>query len=286
MGKKILITGCSTGFGFEGAKYLAGKGHHVFATMRGIDAKNAEAAERLRSYAQDKRVAIDVLELDVTSDASVAAAVAPLPTIDVLINNAGVGFGGPVEAFSADQVTAQLDVNIVGTVRVSKAVLPGMRAQGSGLIIQLSSIAGRLAVPGFGVYHASKWGLEGLSECMRLELAPFGIDVALVEPGPFSTGFFGNVVRAQDAEAVAAYAHVDAYLQEFTDNVRSAFEEPEAPTDPMLVVETFETLINLPAGQRPLRSVAGLDFGCRALNEAVSPVRQAILSEMGLLESA
>jgi len=286
MHRNILITGCSTGFGHEAARYLAGRGHHIFATMRGVEGKNAGAAAALRAFAEAEGVAIDVRELNVTSDASVEAAVAGMPTIDVLINNAGIGYGGPVEAFSADEVATQLDVNIVGTVRMSNAVLPGMRAQGSGLIIQLSSIAGRLAVPGFGVYHASKWGLEGLSECMRLELAPLGIDVALVEPGPFSTGFFGNVVQAQNAEVAAAYAHVDAYLQEFTNNVLSAFEENDAPTDPMMVVKTFEHLIDLPAGQRPLRTVVGLDFGCQALNDAVSPVRQAILNEMGLLESA
>lgn len=135
---------------------------------------------------------LEVVELDVTSDESVDAAIAQTPEVDVVINNAGVGYGGPIEAFTSDDVTKQLDVNIVDTFRVAKAVLPGMRARRSGLIIQVSSVAGRCAFPGCGTYHASKWGLEGLSESMRYELGPLGIDVVVVKPGPFSTNFFGR----------------------------------------------------------------------------------------------
>ena len=210
--KKILITGCSTGFGFRAAKHLAGKGHHVFATMRNIKGKNAESAAELKQFANDKHVKLDVLEMDVTSDESVKLAADQLPVIDVLINNAGLGFGGAVEAFTSKQCLDQLDLNIVGTLRTSKAVLPGMRGQKSGLIIQVSSVAGRGAFPGFGVYHASKWGLEGLSEAMRYELAPLGIDVVLVEPGPFSTNFFGNIVPGTSEEIASAYGHVGEFF--------------------------------------------------------------------------
>lgn len=132
--KKILITGCSTGFGYDSAKYLAEKGHHVYASMRNVNGKNVNPASELKKFADSKNVKIDVIDLDVTSDESVNAA-AQLPTIDVLINNAGFGYGGPVEAFSSTEVLAQLDLNIVGTIRVAQAVLPGMRAQKSGLII-------------------------------------------------------------------------------------------------------------------------------------------------------
>lgn len=202
--KKILITGCSSGFGYDAAKYLASKGHHVFATMRNVNGKNADAANQLRQYASEHGCQIEVHEMDVTSDESVNQAVSQIPEVDVLINNAGSGFGGPVEAFESQQVIDQLDLNIVGTVRTAKAVLPGMRKRKSGLIIQVSSTAGRGAFPGFGIYHASKWGLEGMSEAMRYELAPHGIDVVIVEPGPFSTNFFGNMVSASDPEVAAA----------------------------------------------------------------------------------
>jgi NAD(P)-dependent dehydrogenase (short-subunit alcohol dehydrogenase family) len=280
--KKILITGCSSGFGYDAAKYLAEKGHHVYASMRNVAGKNAEKAKELSDFAKSNDLKIDVLDIDVTSDESVRAAAANLPTLDVLINNAGTGYGGPVEAFTADQCLAQLDLNIVGTLRTAKAVLPGMRKQRSGLIIQVSSTAGRGAFPGFGVYHASKWGLEGMSEAMRYELAPLGIDVVLVEPGPFSTNFFGNMTTPADADAAADYAHVAEFGEKFGESARSLFEDENAPTDPMVVVEIFEKLINTPAGNRPLRTIAGLDFGFQAINDATEPIRKAGLEGMGI----
>ena len=144
----------------------------------------------------------------------------------------------------------------------------------------VSSIAGRFAFPGFGVYHASKWGLEGMSESMRYELSPHGVDVVLVEPGPFSTNFFGNMVPATSDEVTEAYNHVTEFNEGFGNNVMALFDDPEAPTDPMVVVKTFEALINLPPGQRPLRTIAGLDFGAQAINDAVEPLRIGALESM------
>ena len=210
--EKILITGCSSGFGFDAAKYLAQKGYHIFASMRNIAGKNLQAATNLENFGKSHGYKLDVIELDVTSDDSVNYAAENLPVIDVLINNAGMGWGGPTESFSADEVLAQLDLNIVGTLRCAKAVLPGMRAQRSGLIIQTSSIAGRCAFPGLGVYHASKWGLEGVSETLRYELAPLGIDVSIVEPGPFSTDFMKNVITPSDTELASEYQHVNDFF--------------------------------------------------------------------------
>ena len=278
--KKVLITGCSSGFGLNAAKFLAEKGHHVYATMRNTGNKNSKAARELTDFANLKGLKLDVIEMDVTSDSSVHSAVKQIPEIDVLINNAGGGWGGAVEAFSSQQCLDQLDLNIVGPLRVSKAVLPGMRSRKTGLIIMVSSIAGRFAFPGFGVYHASKWGLEGLSESMRYELSPHGVDVVLVEPGPFSTNFFGNMVPASSEEVTEAYKHVTEFNEGFGSNVMALFEDEEAPTDPMIVVKTFEALINLPPGQRPLRTIAGLDFGAQQINDAVEPLRIAALEGM------
>jgi NAD(P)-dependent dehydrogenase (short-subunit alcohol dehydrogenase family) len=282
--KKILITGCSTGFGYDSAKYLAEKGHHVYATMRNINGKNAEAASNLKDYATSNNLKIEVLEMDVTSDESVKSAVSGITEVDVLINNAGLGYGGPVEAFSSGDVLAQLDLNIVGTFRVAKAVLPRMRARNSGLIIQVSSGAGRIAFPGFGVYNASKWGLEGLSEAMRYELSPFGIDVVLVEPGPFATNFFTNMNGGKDAEVAGAYKHVGEFMDGFSQQVTGMFEDENAPTDPMLVVEAFEKLIDQPAGSRPMRTLVGINFGVDALNDAMEPFRKASLEAIGIAE--
>ncbi len=280
--KKILITGCSSGFGYDSVKYLAEKGHYIYATMRNIKGKNAPIASELKDFAKSKGLKIEVLEIDVTSDESVNSAVAEIPELDVLINNAGVGYAGALETFSSNEVLAQLDLNIVGPMRVAKAVLPGMRAKKSGLIVQVSSTAGRAAFPGFGVYHASKWGLEGMSEAMRYELAPLGIDVVIVEPGPFSTNFFGSIVNAQNKEVAAAYQHVGGFFEGFGKQVQSLFADEKAPTDPMIVVKIFENLINTPNGSRPLRTIAGLDFGFQALNDATEPIRKAGLAAMGI----
>ncbi|GAB5409288.1 MAG: SDR family oxidoreductase [Balneolaceae bacterium] len=282
--KKILITGSSSGFGFDASKYLAEKGHHVYATMRNIGGKNAESAEKLTTYAKENNISIQVIELDVTSDESIKAAIDQIDGIDVLINNAGNGFGGPIEAFSGADVLAQLDLNIVGPVRVSNAVLPIMRAQKSGLVIQVSSTAGRAAFPGFGVYNASKWGLEGLSEAMRYELSPLGIDVVLVEPGPFETSFFGNMISPSNPEAAAAYTHVGEFAEGFTNDVTTLFEDENAPTDPMIVVHDFEKLINMEPGTRPLRTISGLDFGFQALNDAIEPIRLGALEGWGITD--
>jgi len=283
--KSVLITGCSSGFGFESAKYLAGKGHAIYATMRNVNGKNAKAASELRDFARERNLSITVLEMDVTSDESVKAAADQISQVDVLINNAGLGYGGPIESFTSSEVLDQLDLNIVGTIRAAKAVLPKMRAQRSGLIIQVSSGAGRASFPGFGVYHASKWGLEGLSESMRYELAPLGIDVVIVEPGPFATNFFGNIVPPANREMANDYQHVNAFFEGFENQVKGAFEDSNAPTDPMLVVHSFEKLIDLPNGSRPLRTMVGLDFGLQALNDAVEPIRKGVLASMGLAES-
>ena len=275
--KHILITGCSSGFGLMAAKHLAEKGHHIYATMRNVNGKNADRASELKDYANANNLNIDVHEIDVLSDQSVKKAVSQMGKVDVLINNAGRGYGGPIESFSSQQFIDQLDLNIVGTFRVAKAVLPKMRAQNNGLIIQISSIAGRCCSPGFGIYHASKWGVEGLSESMRYELAPLGIDVVIVQPGPFATDFFNTIIPSENEEIANAYQYVGEFSEGFGSQVIAAFEDPSAPTDPMLVVQAFEDLINTPHGERPIRTMVGMDFGLKAINEVTEPIRQSLL---------
>jgi len=258
------------------------------ATKRGAAGKNSTAAADLRNFAETENVKLKVLDVDVTSDESVDTAVAQIAKdagrFDVVINNAGLGYGGPVEAFTSQQFMHQLDVNIVGCHRVNRAVVPHMRKKKSGLLIHLSSIAGRIAMPGLAAYHASKWGLEGYCEALKYELGPLGIDCAIVQPGPFSTNFFGNLVEPADAESAKAYSHVTGYFSGFGENVEAMFKDPDAPTDPQIVVDDFIALIDAAPGKRPLRTVSGVDFGVRHINGLLEPVRVAAVEEMGLAE--
>lgn len=179
---RILITGCSTGFGRAAAVELTKRGHAVIATAR--------RPETLEELDVDDRVA-----LDVNDDASVAAAVTAARTIDVLVNNAGFGVVGPVEKTPIAEGRRGMETNFFGAVRMIQAVLPQMRQRGSGTIVNVSSVAGRVAPPLDGFYAGSKFALEGLSEALHYEVQHFGIRIRIVEPGVFETGFQDNVAK-------------------------------------------------------------------------------------------
>jgi NAD(P)-dependent dehydrogenase (short-subunit alcohol dehydrogenase family) len=278
MSRTILITGCSSGLGHHAARHLASAGHHVFAGMRDVAGRNRDAADGLRAWAGSEGSRLEVVELDVSSDASVAGAFRALPPLDVVVNNAGLGFMGPAESLTPDQFAAQLDVNLVGAFRIMRAALPAMRERGSGLILQVSSLSGRAALVGDAFYSASKFGLEGLSEGMRYELGPLGIDVVLMEPGPFATDFGANVQSAVDGEVASAYGHVLGFAEAFQKM------HGEMAQDPGLFSEALERVIDSPAGERPLRVIPGMDFGLQALNDGAEAVRQRVMSEMGLAD--
>jgi NAD(P)-dependent dehydrogenase (short-subunit alcohol dehydrogenase family) len=283
----ILVTGCSSGFGLSAAKKLAARGDHVFATMRDPSGKNSGPATELGALPN-----IEVIDLDVTSDASVeaaaAAVLAKVTAPDVIINNAGQMFLGLTEAFTAEELSRQLDVNLVGPHRVNRAFLPSMRQQAKGLIINLSSIAGRIGVPFFPVYHASKWGLEGYSLGLRRELACTGIDVVVVEPGPFTTELFGQSPQPQDVDN-RAQSYPEVVHQVFA-GLGAAFEgmfsDPQVPTDPALVVDRFVELIDMTPGTRPFRSVVGVDLGVIDRNASDEAHDGPFLQSMGLEEFA
>lgn len=292
MAMTVVITGCSSGFGKLLAVTLARRGERVYASMRGTRGKNAAVAAELRAMAAGEGIELRVLELDVTSTASVdsaaASVIAESGAPDAVINNAGVMYTGFTEAFTADEFTAQLDVNVVGIHRVGRAFLPAMRARRCGLIVNLSSIAGRLSAPFFGIYHASKWAVEGYSMALRGELASSGVDVVVVEPGPFQTALFDISPQPADAEGrVASYPKIahDAYK-----GVGAAFHgmfgDPGTPTDPAMVVAQLVALVDTPAGQRPFRTVVGVDVGVRERNAAVEPFDAAVLAAFGMTEFA
>ncbi|WP_022836862.1 SDR family oxidoreductase [Salisaeta longa] len=292
MNQTIVITGCSSGFGYALALTLARGGDRVYATMRAPDGKNADAAQSLRDCASAESLDLRVLDLDVTSDASVKAAAQAVNdasgAADVVVNNAGQIFGGFTEAFTADEFGHQLNVNVVGVHRVHRAFLPAMRKAGSGLVINISSTAGRAAIPFFGIYHASKWGLEGYTQALRSELASSGVDVVLVEPGPFETELFPNLVAPEDADGrTATYP---AVVHETFAGMSEAFQgfltDPDVPTDPAIVVDAIAGLIGMAPGTRPFRTCLGMDLGVRERNALLEPLDAGLLESMGMTEFA
>ena len=188
MGKVILITGCSSGIGLAAAVHLAGQGEKVYATMRNLNGKG-----KLMEEASRQKADVRLMRLDVTDEASVNEAVREITEkegrIDVLVNNAGYGLMGPAETVEMEQAKAEFEVNFFGLLRVTQAVLPHMRKQKSGLIINISSIAGLRAMPTSDLYNASKFAVEGLTEAMAPVMKMLGIRMSLIEPGPVATDF-------------------------------------------------------------------------------------------------
>ncbi len=176
----ILVTGASSGIGYESAILLAKKGHKVYGAARRV-----ERMEPLKEYG------ITPMSLDVTSEESMQKCVADILAaegrIDVLVNNAGYGYFGAIENVTLDEARRQLEVNVFGLARLTQLVLPSMREHGSGRIVNVGSVVGRVVLPFGGWYHVSKYSVEALSDALRMELKPFGIDVALIEPGGINT---------------------------------------------------------------------------------------------------
>jgi len=186
--KTVLITGCSAGgIGHALAGLLGGKGYRVFATVR-----NPAKAEALEDDAKANGWDLRILQLDVRDDASVKAAVAEAGHIDILVNNAGFEVWGPIEEMTVGDIKDQFETNVYGPFRMITAVVPAMRNRGEGIIINVSSIAGRVGAPLNGLYSASKWALEALSESLHYELGHFGVRVHLIEPGGVETPFGNN----------------------------------------------------------------------------------------------
>jgi len=194
-----VVTGSSSGIGHETALTLARNGYTTYATMR-----NTSKATEIQSIASKENLPIIVKQLDVTKDESVRNAIQQIASeagrIDVVVNNAGYGLTGAFEDLSIEEIKAQYETNFFGVIRVTQAVLPIMRKQRSGKIINISSGAGRLGYPGGSAYVSTKFALEGLSESMSYELEPFGIRVVLVEPGVIRTNFSSGMVLAKKAQ--------------------------------------------------------------------------------------
>jgi NAD(P)-dependent dehydrogenase (short-subunit alcohol dehydrogenase family) len=185
-----VVTGSSTGIGFETSLALAKNGYYTYATMRKID-------NGVLDIAKNENLPLQVIQLDVDNDKSVLNAINTIKgqtgRIDIVINNAGYALAGPFEETSMEEVNAQLETNFFGTVRVMQAVIPIMREQRGGKIVNVTSMGGRIAIPLDSIYHASKFALEGLSESVQYEVEPFGIKMILIEPGAVGSNFWKNL---------------------------------------------------------------------------------------------
>ncbi len=284
----VLVTGAGTGFGRLTAETLARQGHTVFATMRDPGGRNAEHAAALAALAGAEGLDLRVEELDVAGEDAVAAGVARVHAaagrLDVVVNNVGTGSWGLAEAYTLDQVQQILDSNFLTAVRVDRAVLPHLRAQRSGLIVQVSSGVGRFVMPFMTLYSAAKHAVDALAEGYRYELAPLGIDSVVVEPGSFPTaGSLTKLVTPHDTDRVAGYGEIDRRGQAMYAYNDQLNRGPDAP-DPQLVADAVADLIDLPAGRRPLRTTVGPPPAPQAarINEVAAEVQEETLQHMGL----
>lgn len=275
--KTVVVTGASSGFGRNTAERFAGAGWRVFAGVRGARGKHAQATAEL------EQLGIRVVELEITDQASVdraAAEILAAGPVDVLVNNAGAAYFGIVETFTPETIQRQFDVNVFGQMRVSRAFLPAMRERRSGLVVYVTSVVGRYTFPFGGVYASSKWALEALAESSSYELAPLGVDVAIVEPAAYETNISNSRVGPDDEQRLSGYGAVTPLMA----NVFGALSSSTQGRDPREVADAIFALAERPAGTRPLRTPVPADAAAIAINEAVAPVQRQVLESFGLGE--
>jgi len=281
----VLVTGASSGFGRLIAETLARKKFQVFATMRNVNGRNAVAAREIRELAERESLSIQTMELDVTDDLSVERAVSKIALqcgrIDVLVNNAGFGIMDLAESVTLAQAKRQFDTNFFGVLRMNRAVLPAMRRQGNGLLLQVSSGAGRLAIPGMGLYCASKFAMEALAEVYRYELASLGIDCVVIEPGAYATPIMEKLERGEDSSRKTGYGEMAQIPERIRAKIASSRANPQEIADAVL------RIIETPAGQRQLRYRIGPGGpGVQRINALTDEVQAELLEAFGIIALA
>ena len=271
----ILITGASSGIGKATALYLAKKGYRVIGTSRSKGRLGEIAAAAAHG------LPITGVEIDINCDESVSngmgAVLAEHGRIDVLVNNAGYGLWGPIERLTLDEVKAQFESNLFAVLRMIRAVAPGMMDRGYGKIINMSSVEGRLATPYNGAYASSKFALEGMSEALRAEMRPFGVFVAVVEPGLFRTDFQQNQVIGREVDEGAGSERFAPHLARYRTKHRR-FER--FASDPVRVAKVVHRAVR---SRRPaFRYPVGLDARLGMLGARLLPERlfQALVSRV------
>jgi NAD(P)-dependent dehydrogenase (short-subunit alcohol dehydrogenase family) len=282
----IIVTGTSSGFGRLIVETLAKDGHHVFAGMRQIAGRNAKAAQELGSLGA--RGKVTVVEMDVLDEGSVQRAVDQVAqatggAIDAVVNNAGRFSAGVTEAYTVAEVQSLFDTNVFGVMRVNRAVLPHMRKRRAGLVVNTSSIVGRISLPCIGVYAATKFAVEALADAQRDELKSLGVDVCVIEPGAYPTEVSNNGLYAADPERAGGYGDVATIPQKMGESLGQLFSSPMAPK-PQDVADAVKKLVDTPAGKRPARVVVDNLSGdpVRAVISAYDTQHQALKAAFGM----
>src|SRR5215211_3349546 len=258
--KAVLITGCSSGIGWATAERLADVGWKVYATAR-----NVEKIAPLEQHG------CELLPLDVTDEDSMRSAVDEVErregAVGVLVNNAGYSQSGAVEAVPMDKVRSQFETNVFGLVRMCQLVLPGMRRQGYGRIVNLSSMGGKLTFPGAGHYHATKHAVEALSDALRFEVEGFGVRVSIIEPGLIRTGFADAAIGSMDGSEAGPYAGFDEAVAKATTENYERGPISRLSGGPEAVAEAIERAISAqsPKSRYAVTPSARLFLGLRRL---------------------
>ena len=274
--KNVIITGSSKGFGYLAAKDFAKKGYKVWATMRNSDTKNSIAKKELEDFSDFIRVE----DMDVTDDVSVTTCIERIidedKKIDILINNAGIIRHGISEAISLEQAQHEMNTNYFGMIRATQAVVPSMREAERGLIINCSSQFGRLAMVFFANYCATKFAIEAYSQVLRYELAPFGVDIALVEPSGMATNAWNPYIPEERKDIVAQYPVIKQVHQKMSESFEPLLKSDEA--NPQLVADLYLKLAEADPGKRPIRSFVGMDWGTTKINELTQSIQDSLLT--------
>lgn len=287
MSAVVVITGASSGFGALTARALAAAGHTVYAGMRQTEGRNAPQVDAARAWASEHAADLRPVELDVSSQESVDRAVGQIEAehgkVDVLIHNAGHMVVGPAEAFTPEQLAQLYDVNVLSTQRVNRAVLPGMRRRGAGLVIWVSSSSVKGGTPPYlAPYFAAKAGMDSLAVSYAAELARWGVETSIVVPGSFTSGtnHFAHAGHPADAAVEADYETRYAGLMGQVAEKLAALA-PDA--DVSLVADEIARIVALPAGQRPYRvHIDPADDGSEAVSDLADRTRREFLSRVGL----
>ncbi|MCI2419270.1 SDR family NAD(P)-dependent oxidoreductase [Saccharopolyspora sp. K220] len=288
MSKVIVVTGAGTGMGRLAARSLALAGHTVYASMRGIESRNADKAASARAFAEEHKVNLKVLELDILSAESAQAAadsvLAEQGRVDVLVHNAAHLYFGITEAFTPEQLLRGLDTNVVGALRVNRAFLPIMRKQRSGLLLWVGSGSTRVVPPFLGPYTAAKAAFDSFAESVSYETIKFGIDTTIVMPGIFvdGTAHFPKAESASDTEVQQQYLEIYQPYLDRNEVASRGMTLPGLTPDVQSVADEIVRVVDLPAGTRPFRTT--VDFtgvGDIPVNEAAARSRHQFIARLG-----